>query len=134
MLHVEKSHSGKAQPGKIMEPAGECVSANDYALEALRRLRQTGRSWAFVLDGNTVAGVVFANDLAREPEKTLRTGDAREYMKSELILVGSAVDSQEAERMLRLSRQDFLAVVERNRPIGIITRESLSRCAMPAIA
>jgi predicted transcriptional regulator len=134
MLNFERIYSAKGQPGKLMEPAGECVSANDYALEALRRLRQTGRCWAFVLDGNAVAGVLFAEDLAYEPEKVLGTSDVREYMRSELILVGSAVDSQEAERLLRLSRQNFLAVVERNRPIGIITRESLSRCAMSAIA
>jgi CBS domain-containing protein len=114
---------------EVMEPTRESVSANDYAAEALQRMRNRGCDWAFVLDRNEVVGLVFARDLERQPPDYLQEEDVRRYMTTRLILIGPDIASQEAERLLRLSRQDFLAVVEDHRPVGIVTAHSLIRCA-----
>jgi predicted transcriptional regulator len=116
-----------AQFMDMVEPAGECVSANDYAGEALQRLRHRKQPWAFVLDLDRVVGVLFEKDLEIFSQEKLRHDDVREYMHCELVQIGTDIDFKQAERLLKLNQQKVLAVMERNKPIGIVTSSSLSQ-------
>jgi CBS domain-containing protein len=119
---------------EIMESRVFTVSANDYALEALRLLQRKRQPWAFVLDCDGVAGIVLRETLESLPEDYLHEDDVRRHTTEQIIMVGPEVESQEAERLLRLSQQGFLAIIEGKRPIGIITAENLKRSMLPCPA
>ena len=101
------------------------ISENDYATEALRLMRNQGLKWLFVLNREQLAGVVFRSDLERCSDATLKEREVREFLNARIMVVDPGTLPQEAERMLRLSGQDFLAVVKGNCPIGIITSDTL---------
>jgi len=111
----------------IMDPRIGTVSANDYAVEALRHMASKKLDWTFVLDRNEVSGVVFARDLERLSEATLKEHDVREYITTNLVMVDVATEPQEAARLLRFCGRNFVGVVKGNQPVGMLTRESLAR-------
>jgi predicted transcriptional regulator len=102
------------------------VSANDYALEALRHMTAQKLDWSFVLDCNQVSGIVLARDLAAIAEATLKERDVREYLTN-LIMVDIDTEPQEAARLLRFSERGFVGIVKNNQPVGILTTESLGQ-------
>jgi predicted transcriptional regulator len=112
---------------EIMDSRIGTVSANDYALEALRHMKAQKLDWSFVLDRNQVSGVVFAQDLARFSETALKDRDVREYLTPNLVMVDIETEPQEAARMLRFSGQGFVGVIKGEQPVGILTTESLAR-------
>lgn len=112
---------------EIMDSRIGTVSANDYALEALRHMTTRQLDWSFVLDRNQVSGVVFARDLVKMSEATLKERDVREYLTTNLVMVDIETEPQEAARLLRFSEQGFVGVVKDNQPVGILTTESLGR-------
>jgi predicted transcriptional regulator len=114
----------------IMDPRVSTVSANDYALEALRHMTSKNLEWTFVLDRNEISGVVFARDLEALPETTLKEKDVREYLTTNLVMVDVETEPQEAARLLRFCGRNFIGVVRGNQPVGILTRESLARPAL----
>ncbi len=101
------------------------ISANDYAAEALRLMNHHARTWVIVLESDQIAGIVFLQDLERLTESTLKERDVREYLRTNLLMIGNEAHPQEAERMLRCSGMDFLTVVKNNYPVGIITQDHL---------
>lgn len=109
----------------IMDSRIGTISANDYAIEALRMMSAQQCPWIFVLEANELAGVIYARDLERYSETVLRDRDVREYLVSNVATVDADLDIQEAERLLRISGKGFLAVTKEGRPIGIITPKSL---------
>jgi len=111
----------------VMDSNIGTVSANDYAVEALRHMKARKLDWSFVLDCNQVSGVIFAQDLARLSEATLIERDVREYLITNLVMVDIDTEPQEAVRLLRFSERDFIGVVKDHQPVGILTTESLSR-------
>jgi len=111
----------------IMDSRIATVSANDYAAEALRLMTLWRRPWIFVLDCNELIGIAYAKDMERLSQSLLREQDVREHLKTNLLAIGPDADAQEAERMLRLGRREFLTVVKDGCPIGIITPDSLTR-------
>lgn len=111
----------------IMDSRIATVSANDYAAEALRLMTLGSRPWIFVLDCKELIGIAYASDMERLSESLLREQDVREHLRTNLLAIGPEADTKEAERLLRTDRRDFLTVVKDGCPIGIITRDSLSR-------
>jgi predicted transcriptional regulator len=114
------------QLNEMMDSRIGTVSANDYALEALRHMKAQKLDWSFVLDRNQVSGVVFARDLARLSETTLKEKDVREYLTTNLVIVDIETEPQEAARLLRHSGRGFVGVVKGNQPVGMLTSESLA--------
>lgn len=115
---------------EIMEAEILTISANDYAIEALRLMSQRNAPWAIVLDRDWIAGIVYAHELNRFPETMLKERDVQEYLRTDLLVIPEHAQPQEAERLLRNSAMDFLIVIRDNRPMGMITRDSLSRLAV----
>lgn len=111
----------------IMDSRIATVSANDYAAEALRLMTLGRRAWIFVLDCKELIGIAYASDMERLSESLLREQDVREHLKTNLLAIDPEADTKEAERLLRTGRRDFLTVVKDGCPIGIITRDSLTR-------
>lgn len=115
---------------EMMEAEILTISANDYAIEALRLMNQRNAPWAIVLDRDWIAGIVYAQELNRFPASLLKERDVQEYLRTNLLMIPEEAQPQEAERLLRNSGMDFLIVIRDNRPMGMITRDSLSRLAV----
>jgi len=109
----------------IMDSTVGTISANDYAIEALRMMIKQKCPWIFVLESNELAGVIYARDLERYSETVLRDRDVREYLVSNVGTIEADTDIQEAERLLRNSTRGFLAVIKDGRPIGMLTPKCL---------
>ncbi len=103
------------------------ISVNDYAMEAQRLMAQQQSGWIVVLEGLQMIGVVFAQELGALPPATLNDLDVREYLRPFPLTVSSDVSIEEAKRQLIRSGLDFMAVMENNQPIGILTLASLEQ-------
>ncbi|WP_373532129.1 CBS domain-containing protein [Vampirovibrio sp.] len=112
---------------ELTEPVMLTISVNDYAMEAQRLMAQQQSGWIVVLEGLQMIGVVFAQELGALPPATLNDLDVREYLRPFPLTVSSDVSIEEAKRQLIRSGLDFMAVMENNQPIGILTLASLEQ-------
>ena len=110
---------------EIMDSRIGTVSANDYALEALRIMTMRRLSWCFVLDRNQVAGIIRYKDLARLSDAVLKEQDVREYVMPSLVTVSIDTELKEAKRILQRCGQHFVGVVKNDLPVGILTLEAM---------
>lgn len=110
---------------EVMSRDISAVSANDYALAALRYMRSRNLDRVFVLERDRVAGVVFARDLERYSDEILTERDVREYMSTDLSVIAPDSTLEEAASVLERGRVACLAVVKNNRLLGSITADVL---------
>ena len=112
----------------IMDPRIGCVSANDYAAEALRLMIARNLNWIFVLDRNEIAGVIQAKELARWPDERLKERDVREFMTPHFLTIPIETEANEAARLLKHSGLRFAGITRNNLPVGFLTPDTLPRC------
>jgi hypothetical protein len=105
----------------VLETTNEFVSANDYAVDALERMRSNGNRWSFVVDRDEVIGLVFTQTLESHPTSVLRTTDVKEHINSELPDIQDA----DLDLLLRSSqKQDsVLSLLNQMRSAGSTERE-----------
>lgn len=112
---------------EVMDSRVEFVSANDYAIEALRMMHARKVPWICVLDRDNVTGVILAKDLEKIPDNRLQEEDVREHLQGAQVGIQADTEPQQAERLLRFSGLRFLIVWLGSRVAGILTKETLSR-------
>lgn len=112
---------------EIMNTDFDVVSANDFAEEALDFMHRHGKRFLFVLDRESIVGVVLREELSKTPPRMLKDATVRDFISREAIKVSPNVTLGEASRLLQGKPNTCLFVTWNEQPIGVVTHADLLR-------
>ncbi len=112
---------------EIMNTDFDVVSANDFAEEALVFMQRYDKRFLFVLDRESIVGVVLLEELSKTAPRLLKDATVRDFISREAIQVSPNVTLGEASRMLKGRPRACLFVTWNEQPIGVVTHADLLR-------
>lgn len=112
---------------EIMSTDFDVISANDFAEEAAEFMRRHNKTSLFVLERESIIGVVLLEELRKVDPRLLKDAAVRDFMSREAFKASPSLSLPEASRLLQGKPNACLFVTWNEKPIGVVTHTDLLR-------